>query len=137
LQLANFWQDVARDYALGRVYLPQADLATFGVTAEMLAEQRSTPEFTRLLAFEVDRARGLLRAGAPLPGAFSGRLRLMLELFLQGGLRICQEIESIGWRVWEQRPVVSSAAKRQLIWSSLLRTVGPPWWRGIRPGSAG
>ncbi len=31
LQLANFWQDVSRDYAKGRIYLPLEDLDRFGV----------------------------------------------------------------------------------------------------------
>src|SRR5580704_834917 len=43
LQLANFWQDVSRDYAeLGRVYLPQEDCTRFGVSDDDLRERRCT-----------------------------------------------------------------------------------------------
>lgn len=127
LQLANFWQDVGRDFALGRVYLPEEDLARFQISLPDLAGRPSTSAFRQLLEFEVDRARQFLNAGARLPFAFTGRVRLLLDLFVRGGLRICQEIESIGYRVWEQRPEVSSSARRRLIGSSVLRMVCPPW----------
>src|SRR5205809_5164952 len=58
LQLANFWQDVARDFAIGRVYLPAADRARFGYTDADLEARRCTPQFRELMRFEVDRARG-------------------------------------------------------------------------------
>src|SRR5207248_906929 len=53
LQLANFWQDVARDYDLGRVYLPEEDRRRFGYRDEDLAARRCTPAFVELLRFEV------------------------------------------------------------------------------------
>ena len=43
LQLANFWQDVARDYEMGRVYLPAAEQSRFGYTPEMLARRDQRP----------------------------------------------------------------------------------------------
>src|SRR5271156_632081 len=45
LQLANFWQDVARDYDKGRIYLPLESLAKFGVTEDDIAQRRCTPQF--------------------------------------------------------------------------------------------
>src|SRR5207237_4685690 len=62
LQLANFWQDVARDLAIGRIYLPREDRARFGVSEDDLRGLRYTPAFAALLAFEVERARALLEA---------------------------------------------------------------------------
>ena len=63
LQLANFWQDVARDYQKGRIYLPLEDLERFGCTEEELARGEATPAFRQLLAFESE----------PGHGAVSGR----------------------------------------------------------------
>src|SRR3954471_23267131 len=63
LQLANFWQDVARDLAIGRIYLPREDRERFGYPDDDLHALRFTPSFAALLAFEVDRARTLLEAG--------------------------------------------------------------------------
>src|SRR5581483_3192133 len=68
LQLANFWQDVARDLDIGRIYLPREDRERFGVSDEALRAKRFTPEFAGLLRFEVDRARALFHEGWPLVG---------------------------------------------------------------------
>ena len=58
LQLINFWQDVAIDYAKGRIYLPQDEMARFGVSeAQICAEQRCDDAWRELMAFQVDRAR--------------------------------------------------------------------------------
>src|SRR5260370_15310582 len=66
LQLANFWQDVARDLAIGRIYLPREDRERFGYADADLHARRSSPAFTALLRFEVERARALLVAGRDL-----------------------------------------------------------------------
>lgn len=110
LQLANFWQDVARDDAIGRVYLPRDDRERFGYSEDQRALRRTTPEFVKLLKFEVDRARDCLESGRPLITAVPSWLQVDIELFLEGGLRILKEIETIQYRVWERRPVVSKRA---------------------------
>ena len=61
LQLANFWQDVARDLDIGRVYLPEEDLRRFGFSEADLQARRFTPQFAELLRFEVDRTRALFQ----------------------------------------------------------------------------
>ena len=66
LQLANFWQDVARDYSIGRIYLPLESCRHVGYTEAMFERHEFNPQFRRLLADEVDRAESLLRAGEPL-----------------------------------------------------------------------
>jgi squalene synthase HpnC len=121
LQLANFWQDVARDHANGRVYLPGDDRLRFAYTDDDLAHQRTTPGFIQLMKFEVDRAREFLVRGRPLAAAVRGRLRIDVELFIGGGLRILDEIERIGFRVWETRPEVSKSAKFSLLVRSVIR----------------
>src|SRR5438128_3089523 len=55
LQLANFWQDVARDLDIGRVYLPAEDRRRFGYTDADLRARRFNPAFASLMRFEVDR----------------------------------------------------------------------------------
>ncbi len=68
LQLANFWQDVSVDWGKGRVYLPLEDMRRFGVSEREIAERRPTPEFLRLMSFEVERAREWFERGLPLAG---------------------------------------------------------------------
>src|SRR6516165_8786710 len=66
LQLANFWQDVARDFDIGRVYLPNEDRQRFGYSESDLQNRRYTGNFTELLRFEVERTRDLFYRGLPL-----------------------------------------------------------------------
>ena len=66
LQLANFWQDVARDFDKGRVYIPQEDMRHFGVSEGDVAERRATDGFRELIRFQVARTRVYFRAGLPL-----------------------------------------------------------------------
>jgi squalene synthase HpnC len=121
LQLTNFWQDVARDLDMGRVYLPAEDQRRFGYRSEDLAQRRFTPAFAELMRFEVERTRGLFRLGEPLVSRVPSDVRLDIELFLRGGLAILSKIEAIGYNVWQTRPVLSRCEK--------LRLVGGVWWR--------
>ncbi len=56
LQLTNILRDLAEDVRLGRVYLPDEDLARFHYGHEELMQLRPTPAFYRLFQFEVERA---------------------------------------------------------------------------------
>lgn len=120
LQLANFWQDVARDYDLGRVYLPRKDRERFGYDQRALETRATNAAFLELMRFEVERARAFLWDGLPLADVLRGRLGVEIECFAHGGLAILREIERIGYRVWERRPVLT---KRRLV-GLLVRTIG-------------
>jgi squalene synthase HpnC len=108
LQLTNFWQDVAIDWDKGRVYLPQQDLARFAVDESQIARQLVDDRWRALMAFEVARARALLRSGAPLATALGGRIGLELRLVVQGGLRILERIDAAGGDVFRHRPALSA-----------------------------
>ena len=126
LQLANFWQDVARDHAMGRIYIPREDMDRFGYTEEQLAQGVVTDGFRRLIAFEVDRARDLFHRGLPLVDLVDGSLKLDVALFSKGGLSVLDSIERQGFDVLSHRPVVGRAKKlRLLIWTLLkLKLLG-------------
>jgi squalene synthase HpnC len=105
LQLVNFIQDVPRDLALGRVYLPAEDRRRFGVTGL----DRPSPELTELLAFEARRARGLLASGAPLGRRIGGRVGRAVAAFAQGGLVALEALERARFDVFTGRPKPSRA----------------------------
>lgn len=123
LQLANFWQDVARDFAIGRVYLPAEDRAQFGYTDADLAANRSTPQFRDLMRFEVDRARGFFTRGARLLPLLPHAARVDVDLFIRGGKAILNAVERIGYDVWAQRPEVSKWEKGKLLLGAAVRTI--------------
>jgi squalene synthase HpnC len=106
LQLVNFLQDVPRDLALGRVYLPAEDRRRFGV--EEL--DRPSPELRRLLEFEAERARVLLVSGEELGRLLGGgRLGRAVALFARGGLAALDALEQADWDIFNGRPRPSRA----------------------------
>jgi squalene synthase HpnC len=109
LQLTNFWQDVAVDWAKGRVYLPQDDLARFGVTEAQIAEGRADGNWRALMSHETERARALLDEGRPLLGALPLRLRLEIAGVIAGGRRVLARIDRVGGDVFTRRPVLRTA----------------------------
>jgi squalene synthase HpnC len=115
LQLANFWQDVARDLDIGRVYLPAEDRRRFGYADADLEARRFTPAFAELMRFEVDRARQLFEAGLPLVALVPEDVQTDIELFAQGGLSILRKIEEVGFNVWQTRPVLRKWEKLTLL----------------------
>lgn len=125
LQLANFWQDVSRDLAIGRVYLPREDRERFGYTQADLEGRVTNAAFRELMAFEVGRSRGLLTDGLPLVPRMPGRLRIDIDLFIRGGLLILEGIERIDYRVWDRRPVVTKRQLAVAALASLCRTCLP------------
>jgi squalene synthase HpnC len=101
LQLVNFLQDVPRDLALGRVYLPAEDRRRFGV--ERL--DAASPELRELLRFEAQRAGALLvTGGSRLRSGIGGRLGRAVGLFARGGLAALEALERADWDVFTQRP---------------------------------
>jgi squalene synthase HpnC len=123
LQLANFWQDVARDFDIGRVYLPGDDRARFGYGDDDLAARRFTPAFRELMRFEVDRARRLFERGLALIPLMPKSVRPDIELFARGGLAILRNIEAIDYNVWRTRPAVSKREKLGLLLRVLAQKV--------------
>jgi phytoene synthase len=106
LQLINFWQDVAIDYAKGRIYLPLDEMRKHGVTEEHVAARRCDAAWRSLMAFQVGRARELMLSGAPLGRALPGRIGLEIRATVQGGLRILERIEKVDFDVFRRRPVL-------------------------------
>ncbi len=126
LQLANFWQDVARDYRKGRIYIPLEDMEAFGYTENELAEGVENEAFRELMAFEVERAEGLFREGAPLAGTLTGPARLDVALFTLGGMAVLEAIRKQDYRVLGKRPALSRARKAGLFLSA---------WAGAKLGA--
>lgn len=116
LQLINHWQDVDVDYVKdNRVYLPQDDMARFGVSERHLREKICDPAWQALMKFQVERARNLILQGAPLGRALPGRAGLEIRATVQGGLRILEKIERVGYDVFRRRPILTP-----LDWPMLL-----------------
>jgi len=115
LQLANFCQDVARDFDRGRIYLPQESCRRFGYTDAMFRERECNEAFRALMAHEVERADSLLVAGLPLVPRAPKPLRADVALFIEGGRAILRSIRAANFDVWSRRPTLSPFTKLRLV----------------------
>lgn len=94
LQLINFYQDLAQDYAEnGRIYIPREEMQRFGVDEEQFRARRTDFGMQRLMQHQYERAYKLLRAGAPLAKRLSGRFGFELRLTVLGGRRILDYLD--------------------------------------------
>jgi squalene synthase HpnC len=130
LQLTEHCQDVAEDFAAGRVYLPAEDLARFGCTTAELSSKHAGAPLREVLAFEVARARGLLSEGAPLSGRLRGRAGLAVASFVAGGRAALDAIERAGFDVLGGPPRAGASRRLLVLATTLLER------RRLRAGRA-
>ncbi len=122
LQLINHWQDVGIDIAKGqngRIYLPQDELAHFKVSEDQLHRHLASTDFSKLMTFQVNRARALMLSGAPLGRDLPGRIGLEIRTIVAGGLRILDKIEAAGYDVFKHRPVLGPLDWPRILWKAL------------------
>ena len=131
LQLANFWQDLSVDTRRGRLYVPLTDCARHGVEPDEVRGGVDSPALRRLVADQVAWTRGLMLSGAALVHAIPGRAGWELRLVIQGGLRILEKIEGLGFATLQQRPVLGAFDVPSMLWRALaMRATRAPVAQG-------
>jgi phytoene/squalene synthetase len=118
LQVAEHLQDIGEDRRRGRVYLPQRDLAAFGVPEDDLDAATTSPALCRLVLAECDKVAGLLSAGPPLLAGLSGWARLAVTGYVAGGHAAVDGLRRRGGDVLKASPGV----RRRDLARQLLRT---------------
>jgi len=108
LQLINFCQDVGIDWRKNRIYLPQDELQRYGVSERQIAEGDTSGQWKALMRFQVERARALIKSGAPLGRALPGRVGLEIRTIVEGGLCILEKIDKVKGDVYHHRPVLQA-----------------------------
>jgi hydroxysqualene synthase len=119
LQLINFWQDCSVDLPRGRVYLPQADAARHGVDLSHPADLGDSHTTKALLGELCAWAGQLMQQGAPLAPRIPGRAGWELRLVVQGGLRVLEKIERMGYATIRRRPVLGATDFVPITWRAL------------------
>jgi len=135
LQLINFLQDVALDWGKGRVYLPQDEMAKFGISERQIAAGQVDALWQQFMRMQIDRTRRMLVAGSPLGLALRGRIGFEMRLILLGGERILDKLQACRGDVFKQRPRLDWRD-----WTSMLRRAalpGKPRSRATACGSGG
>jgi squalene synthase HpnC len=114
-QLTNIIRDVREDYALGRIYLPDEDLARYGVAKEDFGRKEATLGMRELLRFEADRAWRLYEDGSRLLGLIDEDSRGTLWLLVHTYSALLARIEAADFAVFGDRVRLLKAEKMMLI----------------------
>jgi phytoene synthase len=121
LQLINIVRDVAEDWRLGRVYLPQDELASFGVGEGDIAAGRWSPAWRALMAFEAGRARAYLADGIALVDELDSRSALCVSTFAGLYRATLDRIEAAEFDVFDGPPRLSPLQKLRIVGAGLRR----------------
>ena len=111
---------MARDRAIGRVYLPEEDRKRFGYSDVDLFAGRCTSQFRELMRFQVDRARSFFDRGEALVPLMPRMARVDVALFIAGGRAILAAIEQADYDVWTGRPEVTRYQKLKLLIGAMV-----------------
>ncbi len=120
LQLINIMRDVREDWQLGRVYLPQDELAAYGVSDEDIGAGRLTPAWQALMAYQAARARGYLEEGLTLLDYLDARSSACVGTFAGLYRATLERIEAAGFDVFDGAPHLSPVTKLRIVASSFL-----------------
>lgn len=120
LQLANFWQDFAIDWARGRLYVPADVAGAHGAGEDALDPAALTPAWRAALAECVGRTRALFARGRPVADRVPGRLGLELRFTWLGGMRILERLERAGFDTVRRRPSIGAADAPTILLRALL-----------------
>jgi phytoene synthase len=115
LQLINIIRDVDEDQQLGRVYLPQDELAAFEVE-----ELAPSPQFRELMAFEAERARTYLAEGLRLLDSLDRRSALCVGTFAGLYRETLDRIAANGFDVFGEKTRLSTPRKLAVVARGLL-----------------
>ena len=127
-QLTNILRDVPEDFAMGRVYLPQEDLARFGCSESDLASPVASPTFVEVMRFEAKRAWRFYEEGARLLNLVRGDSQASLWTLIRIYSGVLAKIEAIQYDVLAKpHPGLSRVEKAWI----MLRAGAGLWKPGI------
>ncbi len=121
LQLINIMRDVKEDWELGRVYLPQEELSSFGVSEADIDAGRVDSAWQALLAYQAARARTYLKDGLTLLDYLDRRSAACVHTFARLYEATLEQIEAKGFDVFDGKPKLSSLTKVGIAVGALLR----------------
>jgi squalene synthase HpnC/squalene synthase HpnD len=110
-QFTNIIRDVREDHDVGRVYLPEEDLARFNVASEDLGRSEATLGVRELLRFEADRAWQCYQEGSTLFALIDQESRPALWLLVHTYSALLARIEEFDFAVFGERVRLSRAEK--------------------------
>lgn len=119
-QLTNILRDVKEDIGLGRIYVPEEDLARFHVSPDMLRDGHKTPQFGALMDFETARARAYYDQSKPLLELVSPAARPSLWALISIYSTLLDRIGESSYDVLSRRISLSAADKGLIVLRAAL-----------------
>ena len=119
-QLTNIIRDVGEDARRNRIYLPQDELAQFGVTESDILAGHASPAFRALMAHQVARARSFYQQALselPAPDHRSQRPGLVMAAIYQ---TLLNEIENDNYQVLDRRISLTPLRKLWIAWRTWM-----------------
>jgi len=127
MQLTNIARDIQEDLGLGRIYLPQDEIARFGYSEEAMEAGIVNESFINLMRFQAERARGYFDSGFKLLPYLSPRSRACPAVMGQLYSKVLQRIEEAEFDVFQHRISLSKTEK--------LRVTAQTWFTSMLPSS--
>lgn len=116
LQLTNILRDVGQDFANGgRIYLPEEELARFGVSRADIAAGRRTDGLLALMDFQAERARGFYHEAARQLPAADRKSLIAAEIMRAVYSRLLEKMAKDRWRVFDRRYSLHRLTKLWLV----------------------
>jgi 15-cis-phytoene synthase len=122
-QLTNIIRDVKEDAAMGRVYLPEEDLAKFGLSAAELLSVPDPARFRPLLAMEAERAREFYQAGEALRAYISEDSQPALWVLVNTYRKLLQKITERQYDVFSGKVSLTVSEKLRILGKGFLQRI--------------
>ena len=119
LHLTNLWQDLDRDWARDRLYLPLEEVEAGHALVRDLNDRRMTEPWQRVLRRAAGRTRESFAEGREVCDASDGRLRHALRFTWLSGMRVLDRLERVDYNVFMFRPSIGPADVPLLLWRAL------------------
>jgi phytoene synthase len=121
LQTTNIIRDVGKDLRIGRIYLPQAELARFRYSEEELRAETYNERFVELMAFQAARAHEFFEAARAALPAEDARSMTAAQIMADVYRKLLRRIEADRFRVFEKEYRLSRVQKSAVVAARLLR----------------
>lgn len=122
MQLTNILRDIKEDKEMGRLYIPQADLAQFGVTEQDIFNEKMTPQLRALMKFQVERAHQYYTEAIPGISLLKTESQYAIYSAARIYRGILRKIEDRDYNPFLNRVFVSSTQKVGILLHEQIRT---------------
>ena len=123
LQTTNIIRDVAKDLAVGRIYLPQDEMARFRYSEQDLKNRVMNDQFVQLMQFQAARSHAFFQGAADALPPEDRRSMVAAEIMHSIYEALLRKIERDGFRVFERDYRLNKFEKAGRVTGQLIRAL--------------